>query len=228
MATQVDGAGLDVDVHQVVDDFTLNVILDPVDEKTAAHVYHFDEGVVSAGGRPTGRCETATREDAFVWRSWGQFCRTCHTDQGPEAGSWSCNIRSVFGNPSWLQSCYSPYNPDRKPSLPKIDVSIWFRFLLCDHGCGPPSLSKHVLVFDSPWCLRRSRWDLHTPTRWRRSGQKKNTSILWTALELKQRGTSYLGNIPWSHSPRQTSGSDPADLWSCSLRQTPERNRETV
>lgn len=42
--TQVDGAWLDVNVYQVIDDFTLDVILDTVDEETAAHVYDFDEG----------------------------------------------------------------------------------------------------------------------------------------------------------------------------------------
>lgn len=50
VSTQVDGARLDVDVHQVVDDFTLNVILDLVDQEAAAHVYDLDEGELPAGG----------------------------------------------------------------------------------------------------------------------------------------------------------------------------------
>lgn len=50
MPTQVDGSGLDVDVHQVVDDLTLNVILDAVDEVTPTYVYHLDEGQISGGG----------------------------------------------------------------------------------------------------------------------------------------------------------------------------------
>lgn len=33
-----------MDVHQVVDDLTLNVILDTVDKKAATYIYHFDEG----------------------------------------------------------------------------------------------------------------------------------------------------------------------------------------
>lgn len=47
--TQVDGPGLDVDVHQVVHDLTLDVILNPVDEETPTHVYHLDEGEIPAG-----------------------------------------------------------------------------------------------------------------------------------------------------------------------------------
>lgn len=44
--TQVDGSGLDVDVHQVVNDLALNVILDAVDEKTATHIDYLDEGEI--------------------------------------------------------------------------------------------------------------------------------------------------------------------------------------
>lgn len=43
MPTQVDGSGLDVDVHQVVHDLALDVVLDAVDQVTAAHVDHLDE-----------------------------------------------------------------------------------------------------------------------------------------------------------------------------------------
>lgn len=49
MPTQVDGSWLDMDVHQVVDDLTLDVILDPVDEVLPTHVYHFDEGKIPVG-----------------------------------------------------------------------------------------------------------------------------------------------------------------------------------
>lgn len=54
MPTQVDGSGLDVDVHQVVDNLTLDVILDPVDEVTPTHVYHFDEGKIPGGREQSG------------------------------------------------------------------------------------------------------------------------------------------------------------------------------
>lgn len=47
--TQVDGSGLDVDVHQVVHNLTLDVILYPVDEKPATHVNHLDEGQIPEG-----------------------------------------------------------------------------------------------------------------------------------------------------------------------------------
>lgn len=46
MTTQVDGPGLDMDVHQVVDDLTLDVVLDTIDKVTPPHVYHLDEGEI--------------------------------------------------------------------------------------------------------------------------------------------------------------------------------------
>lgn len=55
--TQVDGSGLDVDVHQVVDDLTLDVVLDAVDEVPPPHVYHLDKGEVPGGRVQTGGCE---------------------------------------------------------------------------------------------------------------------------------------------------------------------------
>lgn len=42
--TQVDGSGLDVNVHQVVDDLALDVVLDAVDEVAPPHVDHLNEG----------------------------------------------------------------------------------------------------------------------------------------------------------------------------------------
>lgn len=53
MPAQVDGSGLDVDVHQVVDDLTLDVVLDAVDEVAPSHVYHLNEGELP-GGREHG------------------------------------------------------------------------------------------------------------------------------------------------------------------------------
>lgn len=44
MPTQVDGVRVHVDVHEVVDNFTLNVVLHPVYQKTTTHVHHLDEG----------------------------------------------------------------------------------------------------------------------------------------------------------------------------------------
>lgn len=45
---QVDGAGLHVDVHQVVHDAALDVVLDPVHQEPPAHVDHLDQGQVPA------------------------------------------------------------------------------------------------------------------------------------------------------------------------------------
>jgi len=44
VATQVDGARRDVDVHQVVHDAALDVVLDPVHQVPAAHVEDLDVG----------------------------------------------------------------------------------------------------------------------------------------------------------------------------------------
>lgn len=43
MPAEVNGAGLDVDVHQVINNPALDVILNPVDQEAPAHVDDFDE-----------------------------------------------------------------------------------------------------------------------------------------------------------------------------------------
>lgn len=63
--TQVDGSGLDVDVHQVVNDLALNVILDAVDEKTATHIDYLDEGEIP------GRRQDAN--DSSEGLQWGDI-----------------------------------------------------------------------------------------------------------------------------------------------------------
>lgn len=57
MSAQVDGSGLDVDVHQVVDNLTLDVILDAVDEVAPSHVYHLNEGKLPGGREHRGCSE---------------------------------------------------------------------------------------------------------------------------------------------------------------------------
>lgn len=57
MPTQVDGSWLDVNIHQVVDNLTLDVILDPVDEKPATNIDDFDEGQISEKRQQTGNNE---------------------------------------------------------------------------------------------------------------------------------------------------------------------------
>lgn len=51
MPAEVDGVGVHVDVHEVVDDFALDVILHPVDQEAAANVDDLDEGQAPAGRR---------------------------------------------------------------------------------------------------------------------------------------------------------------------------------
>lgn len=46
----VDGVGVHVDVHQVVDNFTLDVILHPVHQETTADVDNLDERQVPERG----------------------------------------------------------------------------------------------------------------------------------------------------------------------------------
>lgn len=43
MPAKVDGARLDMDIHKVVDNFTLDVVLDSVDQKSLTYIYHLDE-----------------------------------------------------------------------------------------------------------------------------------------------------------------------------------------
>lgn len=43
MSTEVNGAGLDVDVHQVINNPALDVILNPVDQEPPANIDDFDE-----------------------------------------------------------------------------------------------------------------------------------------------------------------------------------------
>ena len=46
VATQVDGVGVDVDVHEVVHDLALDVVLHPVHQEAPAHIDHLDERAV--------------------------------------------------------------------------------------------------------------------------------------------------------------------------------------
>lgn len=50
MPAQVDGAGLHVDVHQVVHDAALDVILHTVHQEAPAHIDHLNQRQVPAGG----------------------------------------------------------------------------------------------------------------------------------------------------------------------------------
>lgn len=66
MPTEINGAGLDMDVHQVVNDPTLDVILNPVDQEPPANINDFDErklprkSTVRVRGLPVGKAERNT------------------------------------------------------------------------------------------------------------------------------------------------------------------------
>lgn len=50
---QIDSAGLHMDVHQVVHDAALNVVLNSVHQEPTADINHLDEGQLPAGQEPT-------------------------------------------------------------------------------------------------------------------------------------------------------------------------------
>lgn len=62
--TEVDGMGVYVDVHEVVDNFTLDVVLHPVDQETLADIYDLDKGQVPAEHMETSttKSESTTRD----------------------------------------------------------------------------------------------------------------------------------------------------------------------
>lgn len=43
MSAQVDGVGVHMDVHEVVHNLTLDVVLDAVHQELTAYIHHFDE-----------------------------------------------------------------------------------------------------------------------------------------------------------------------------------------
>lgn len=57
MPTEVDGVGVHMDVHEVVHDFTLDVVLHPVDQETTSNVDDLDEGQIPEGRGENDRCE---------------------------------------------------------------------------------------------------------------------------------------------------------------------------
>lgn len=84
---KVDGVGVHVDVHEVVDNFTLDVILHPVDQETAADVDDLDEGQAPVGRR-IRRSESVPEIGGDILYFWchlhvmTQTCqsKTCHRD----------------------------------------------------------------------------------------------------------------------------------------------------
>lgn len=48
MPTQVDGVGVHANVHEVVHNLTLDVVLHPVHKESLAHIHHFDKRQVPA------------------------------------------------------------------------------------------------------------------------------------------------------------------------------------
>ena len=117
--TQVDGSGLDVDVHQVVDDPALDVILDPVDEEPPADIDHLDEGEIPEGTQANrmGWLIGLYRRLQMSWQRQ-RWSFTCRADRGPGVGSWFGSTRFSSGNPAWRRTCCSPGSLDTTPSLP--------------------------------------------------------------------------------------------------------------
>lgn len=90
MAAEVDGVGVYVDVHEVVDNFTLDVILHPVDEETAPNIDDLDEGQVPVGQSKKKRlkqseslkCDTGIGQDILCF--WCHLHTDISTKHTPE------------------------------------------------------------------------------------------------------------------------------------------------
>lgn len=82
MATQVDGARRDVDVHQVVDDSALDVIEDAVDQVATAHVHDLYVGQIPGNNRKQDKEVPAD----VCWFRWKSCCLLTCPEPHPEAG----------------------------------------------------------------------------------------------------------------------------------------------
>ena len=69
MPAQVDGAGLHVDVHQVVHDAALDVILHAVHQEAPAHIDHLNQRQVPAGGASLSDAAGAAQPHQADWAS---------------------------------------------------------------------------------------------------------------------------------------------------------------
>lgn len=94
MTTQINRARLHVDVHQVVDDPTLDVVLNAIDQESATDVNHFDERQISEKKRGKVVKPVILKIQSQRQRKCVCFGKcTCHTGQGQVADSSLCNIR---------------------------------------------------------------------------------------------------------------------------------------
>lgn len=75
--TQVDGVGVDVDVHQVIDYLTLDVVLHPVDQETASDINDLDEGQVPEGWREKIRDNQKYQHKQKLKDQQGTSCSFC-------------------------------------------------------------------------------------------------------------------------------------------------------
>lgn len=57
MPAKVDGARMDVNIHQVVDNLTLDVVLNSVDQKSLAYIYHLYERKIPGIGEKEISCK---------------------------------------------------------------------------------------------------------------------------------------------------------------------------
>lgn len=82
MATQVDGAWCNVDVHQVVDNSALDVVEDAVDQVTAAHIHDLYVGQIP-GARESSQLAVVLRR-WFISKLF--LCILTCPEPRPEAG----------------------------------------------------------------------------------------------------------------------------------------------
>lgn len=71
MATQIDRTWLYMDIHQVVDDATLDVVLNPVDQEPTTNINHFDEGQIPA----------RTNKNDYYIKLWLRYLRSFNVEK---------------------------------------------------------------------------------------------------------------------------------------------------
>lgn len=79
MSAQVDGARLHMDVHQVVDDLALDVVLDAVDKEATPDINYLDEREVPVGQRGSSGEQLPVGQVQYLTQSCSPECLDPHS-----------------------------------------------------------------------------------------------------------------------------------------------------
>lgn len=105
---QVDGVRMHEDVHEVVDDLALDVVLNTVHQKPTTHVYHLNEGQISGKnkwmlrlGKPSVLVVPAKPWNTIdnyisVWNLSHIFCPTDDSESKQLSFTYKCLKSSIF------------------------------------------------------------------------------------------------------------------------------------